>query len=317
MEEKNMTAVSEDSEDEISLIDLLAVLWHRKWMIIGIIAATMIVVVGISVISLMQPPETSILPNKYKSQATVSIISEPTLMYSLSAMMASDDFFDAVVEKFSGASGFKTPDSAEADIRAGLETSFDKSSVIMKTDDSRIARALSVSFEGLDPVVTGDIVSFCIEYTEQWLFDSEKEYNDSRTAVLEENCRAIYDEIFSLEEEIQKLNQSAAYGSEGRKAALDASMLALEVEAKKEIYKQLREETELLKLTMENEKSEFEILTAPKPGVKTGPSRGKICIIAVFASAFLAVFLAFFLNALDNMKKDPAVLEKFKKQISE
>ena len=60
-------------EDTISLIDIIAVLWKRKWMIIGITAAAAIGVVLFSIISLVLPPEQSPLPNYYEPEAMVLV----------------------------------------------------------------------------------------------------------------------------------------------------------------------------------------------------------------------------------------------------
>ena len=44
--------------------------------------------------------------------------------------------------------------------------------------------------------------------------------------------------------------------------------------------------------------------------MKSGPSRGKLCIIVTFAAFFVSVFLAFLLNAIENIKKDPEAMAK-------
>jgi LPS O-antigen subunit length determinant protein (WzzB/FepE family) len=52
-----------NQDDEISLIDLFAVLWHRRVMILVITFTAMVGVVVFSVVSLVLPTETSPLPN--------------------------------------------------------------------------------------------------------------------------------------------------------------------------------------------------------------------------------------------------------------
>jgi uncharacterized protein involved in exopolysaccharide biosynthesis len=63
---------SED-DDEISLVDLAAVLWKRKWLIVGITVTAVIGVLAYAIGSLMLPPEKSYLPNVYTSKATMLI----------------------------------------------------------------------------------------------------------------------------------------------------------------------------------------------------------------------------------------------------
>ena len=60
-------------DDEISLIDLFAVLLRYKFLIIAITGIAMIGVLVFSVVSIMQPPEKSILPNEYTPSAAILI----------------------------------------------------------------------------------------------------------------------------------------------------------------------------------------------------------------------------------------------------
>lgn len=62
-----------DEDDEISLIDLFAVLLRFKWMIIGITTLAAIGVVIYCIISLKLPPEDSYMPNEYKVSANMLI----------------------------------------------------------------------------------------------------------------------------------------------------------------------------------------------------------------------------------------------------
>ena len=64
---ENLETKPVENDDEISLIDLMAVLLKYKWMIIATVVFGMIAAVTISVISLKLPPEKSFLPNKYTS----------------------------------------------------------------------------------------------------------------------------------------------------------------------------------------------------------------------------------------------------------
>ena len=64
---------SPEDDDEISLVDLAAVLWKRKWLIVGITVTAVIGVLAYAIGSLMLPPEKSYLPNVYTSKATMLI----------------------------------------------------------------------------------------------------------------------------------------------------------------------------------------------------------------------------------------------------
>jgi uncharacterized protein involved in exopolysaccharide biosynthesis len=64
---------------------------------------------------------------------------------------------------------------------------------------------------------------------------------------------------------------------------------------------------------MASEKPVFQVLEkAEVPDQKSGPGRGMLCIIVTFAAFFFSVFLAFVLNAIENIKKDPEAMAKLK-----
>lgn len=65
--------VEAKEDGEINLIDVFAILWRRKVMIIVITAIAMVGVVVFSIVSIVLPPETSPLPNRYTSYAYVLI----------------------------------------------------------------------------------------------------------------------------------------------------------------------------------------------------------------------------------------------------
>ncbi|MDR2408840.1 MAG: hypothetical protein LBE13_12125, partial [Bacteroidales bacterium] len=73
-EQNSLDTVSDKKQDdEISLLDLFAVLWRRKAMIIAITLVAAAGVVAFSVLSLVLPPETSPLPNEYTPKALMLI----------------------------------------------------------------------------------------------------------------------------------------------------------------------------------------------------------------------------------------------------
>ena len=63
---------------------------------------------------------------------------------------------------------------------------------------------------------------------------------------------------------------------------------------------------------MASESPVFQILDMPEiPEKKSGPSRAKICIIAFAGGLFLSIFLAFFLNAVQEIRRDTTAMAKF------
>jgi uncharacterized protein involved in exopolysaccharide biosynthesis len=65
---------------------------------------------------------------------------------------------------------------------------------------------------------------------------------------------------------------------------------------------------------MASEKPVFQVLEmAEVPDQKSGPGRGMLCIIVTFAVGFFSVFIVFILNALSNIRNDPKVMAKLRK----
>ena len=64
---------SNTKDDEISLVDLFAVLWQRKWLIIITTFCAAVLAVVISILSLVLPPDKSFMPNKYTPRAQMLI----------------------------------------------------------------------------------------------------------------------------------------------------------------------------------------------------------------------------------------------------
>ena len=131
---------------------------------------------------------------------------------------------------------------------------------------------------------------------------------------LEENIQTSYDEILRLQKEIQKLENSVSHiysPSDIPSITFDTSMLRLELNAQQQVYTQLKSQYEILKISMASETPVFQVIErAEVPDRKSKPGRGKLCIIITFAAGFMAVFAAFLLNAIENIKKDPEAMKK-------
>lgn len=79
------------------------------------------------------------------------------------------------------------------------------------------------------------------------------------------------------------------------------------------IYEILTQQYELAKLSIEAEEPVFQILElAEVPDKKSGPSRSIICIVTTLVAFSFSIILAFILNAIRNIKKDPEKIKKLK-----
>ena len=87
MDEKTVTEPRPE-DDEISLIDLVAVLLHYKWMICIVTVLGAVASVVVAIASLKLPVEKSFMPNVYTSSAHM-LITDSSSSSGLSSMLAS------------------------------------------------------------------------------------------------------------------------------------------------------------------------------------------------------------------------------------
>ncbi|AEF85967.1 chain length determinant protein [Treponema primitia ZAS-2] len=329
-EEKNI------DYSEISLIDLFAVLWHRKIIIIAITIIAIIGTVTFSIISIILPPETSPLPNQYTPTALMLINNSSSSNSGMASMLNSsglgglaglagvstgssfsdlaiylvstNSFLDAVVDEFGLIVRYKIEKFPRTESRKVLKKHLTASS-------EEKSGVFSFSFEDYDPVLAQKVVNFCMHYLESWFNELGIDKNKLERENLERNIENTFREIQNLEQESQKLGMSVTSGGAASipSIALEQRRIALELGAQQQVYTQLKVQYELLKVTMASEKPVFQILEmAEIPDQKSGPGRGMICVIVTFAAGFFSVFLAFSLNAIDNVKKDPEAMAKLR-----
>lgn len=329
----------QNEEDEISLIDLFAILWHRKRMIILITSIAAVFSVVFSIISLVLPPEISPLPNQYTPTAYMLINDSSSSGNSLSSMLSSsglgslagmagvsatgssysslaiylstsNPYLDAVVDNFGLIEKWEIEKSPRANSRKAL-----KEVLVANYDED--SAVLSLSFTDIDPQFAQSVVNFSVDWLENAFLDMGLDKNKLEKKNLEENIETSYNEILRLQKEIQKLETSTLgmYSSNSIPSiTLDLTMLRLELEAQQQVYTQLKSQYEILKITMASETPVFQILErAEIPDQKSKPSRGMLCIIITFAAGFISVFIAFLQNAIENIKKDPKAMAKLKK----
>jgi uncharacterized protein involved in exopolysaccharide biosynthesis len=325
-------------DDEISLIDLFSVLWRRKVMIMVMTGAATAGAVVFSVISLVLPPENSPLPNVYTPQALMLINNSSSAGGGLSSMLSSsgmgglaslagvslpssstysdlavflvssNSFLDAAVDRFGLIERYEITEHPRAESREALKK-------LLTAEYDTKSGVLSIGFTDRDPAFAQEVVNYCTASLEQRFSAMGLDKNKIEKENLELSIENTFSEIGRLEEAGHRLERSSIPGALGSPPAITIEMnrIAMELEAQRQIYTQLKVQYELLKVNMAGEKPVFQILElAEIPDRKSGPSRGLICIIVVFAAAFLGVFLAFMLNALENIRKDPAAMAKLR-----
>jgi len=333
----SQTETENDESRAIDLIDLFAVLLKHKILIIVLTLLSMIGVVVFSILSLVLPPESSPLPNKYTPKAHMLINDASSSGGGISSMLASsglgslasmagvnvpagstysalaiflsssDSFLDLIIEEFDLVTRYEIEKSPKANTRKALKealsASFDKDSGVY-----------TISFTDIDPEFAQKVVNFAVAYIEKRFSDMGLDKNRLQKDNLEINIKSTYDEIIRLENESQKLSRTAesgAYTANGSSLVLESTRIKREIAAQEAIYTQLKTQYELLKVTMASESPVFQVLEyAEVPDLKSKPSRGMLCIIVSAAGFFLSVFLAFLINAIENIKKDPDAMAR-------
>lgn len=325
-----------ENEDEISLIDLFAVLLRRKWLIILMTIGGAVFSLVFSIISLLLPPEKSYLPNKYTpkaqmlinngesssssslgslsslaSMAGVNIGSSGGISYSELAkyLVDSNTVQDSIIEKFNFIEEWEIKKSPKTSSRKKLKEK-------LKSDFDEDSGVFTVSFTDIDPKLGQEVVNYVVELLEKRFKELGVDKNELQKTNLEENINNTYNQIVTLQKQIQDIEKSVnnVYSPYNAPSiVMDTTLIKMELTVQEEVYKQLKAQYESLKVTMASEQPIFQILEyAEIPDQKSAPSRGKLCIIITFAAFFISVFIAFLLNAISNIKNDPEAMAKLK-----
>ncbi|CEM63129.1 lipopolysaccharide biosynthesis protein [Treponema phagedenis] len=326
-----------DQNDEISLIDIFAVLWRRKKMIIGATLCSAIVIVILSIISMVLPAEKSFLPNVYTSTALMLINDSHGGGMSSQLQNAGLESFAGMLGGMAGKKGLNYGQLAVflTETNAFLDTVVDTFDLIKRYKITKFPRSgsrrllkkyikakydektgvFTVSFTDIDPVFAHQVTSFIAQYYEKRFDELGLDVDKHQKAGMQETMNLAVKKIQKLMEERKKLEASVSMGFSGNIPAISLEMerLAKEIAAQEAFYTQLRVQEETMNLEQRANVPIFQILDASEvPDQKSGPSRGMLCIITVFAVFFLSIFFAFILQSIENIKNDPDTLKKLK-----
>lgn len=335
--EKNaeLNGHQDKTEDEISLIDLLAVLLHYKVMIIVVTLLAALGIVIFSVISINLPVEKSFYPNIYTSEAIMkinddssssgglsSLLSSSSALSSLAGLAVSSDssnsslaqylitsktFLDSIITDYNLIEKWEIEEHPKTISRKML-----REKLIASVDED--SGLFTVSMTDKDPVFAQSVVNSAVVYLEDMFNTLGIDQNKITKENLEKNIDATFVQILDLQTQTKQLETSVSgNGTAWNMPSIITEITKIEMDliAQKEVYTQLKTQYELLKVQMASESPVFQILEMPEiPDMKSGPSRGMLCIIVVFAAFFLSVFLAFALHALKNLKNDSEAMKK-------
>jgi len=284
----------EYEDDEINLLDYFIVLLKHKWLIFGIVFATGLAAV---IISLMLPniyrSEATIIPRQQEKSATSSALSALTALSGIAGELAglggggdvdkfevvlkSRDLARRVVEKYKlmpelfedewdplrkewkESPAPTVQDAYELITKQMLTVSRDR-----KTD------VLTVKFDHEDP-------NFAKIMTENYLTELSESLREETLKDAAENKRFLQEQIAQTSDPLLKVKIS--------------DLLAKEIE--KETFARAQKYYSFIVLDPP---------VAADPDKKVKPKRVLICILSVTVAGFFAIFLAFFLEYIHNVR---------------
>ncbi|MBI9099495.1 MAG: hypothetical protein JEY91_13510 [Spirochaetaceae bacterium] len=139
----------------------------------------------------------------------------------------------------------------------------------------------------------------------------------TKTRIEDPSLIKLKDEKVALENSLWALENGTI---EGIPALKDLPLIVMEYEeltrslqVQATIYQSLIQQYEILKLQKGGTGPKFQIIEyAEVPEMKSGPSRGKLCVIVTFVAFFFSIFFAFLKEFWINLKNDPERMKKLK-----
>lgn len=334
----NVQKVNPNQDDEISLIDLFAIIWKRKTFVIFF---SIICAVGVTLyayISIKLPPEESYLPNQYTAKAIMMINSSSSSSSLSSALSSSglsslaglmgvassggssngqlalyiintDSFIDALAEELDVVSRF---DLVDSEFPKTARRAFFKDEI--KGDLNSSTGILEIQFTHIDKEFATEVVNCAVRLLEEKFKSLGLDENLLKKENLQKTLDSSMAEMLSLEAQMRELETGSSIMQAGRnipRITIEVERLKREITIQEAIYTQMRQEYELLKISMNSETPIFQVLEyAEVPEKKSEPSRAIICMIGTVAGFFVAIFLCFVFNIIENFKKDDEAMAK-------
>lgn len=300
MSENQISQNFYDDDEEISLIDLLAVLFKYRKLVVCITGIAFIAVVLFSIISIKLPSDISPLPNTYTSTASAFVNETGTKSPEKNSALAvyyatQNNVLDLIVQKFDLINKWKIKDKQ-------LSTSREMLKKNLKAEYNKDLGVFTISYTSTDPQLAFNIVSFLFEKVQEMLKENEQQQLQQQLLQQQIIQNSAKTQVNIATEKLQSLPEGP-----------DKDNAQLELNSVQQFYLQAKADVELTNVKIEAQLDILKISNpAEIPEKKVGPSRSKLCIIVIFAAFFISIFIAFLLNAIENIKKDPEAMQKFK-----
>ena len=176
----------------------------------------------------------------------------------------------------------------------------------VKLDDK--TSVLSVSFTDIDPEFAHEVASYATDLLIGQFYQVSEDDDAINLRNYQEAMDSSFLKIVQYQKDIQELEQSVsnAYATSVPSIMFDVEMKKMELEAEETIYATFRGQHELLSIQMKDNPTTLKVIEAAEtPDLKSGPSRGMICIIAeliVFVICFIFVFTKYYRYAVGQQQ---------------
>lgn len=266
-------------DDEIDLVDLLRVLIKRKNLIIGLILLGSLATAGVSLI----------LTPIYASKAVIAPVQQQALGGTASMLAA----------QF----GITTPPAGNVSEIVSLL----KSNILRE----KVIKSLNLVEEFLRPEELKDKsederIWECLRYLEKTLKVNFKQKDNTIEVEMEYKDPVIATRILErllLELQNHMSREAKRVAEVNRKYLEEALSSTADPFIKSNIYNLIAQQIQQGMLAEAKENFAFKILDPPKvPDKKIKPKRRLMVMVAFVTSAFVGIFLAFFLEYIQNVK---------------
>jgi tyrosine-protein kinase Etk/Wzc len=198
-----------------------SILLRYRWLIIGITAAATVGIIAFCALSIYLPPDKSPLPNMYSASAVIFVQQGDSSGLSSSIIAAlgivnpsmdsatgfdsgalalmilrSRTFLDKVVEDFQLIRRYKITDQVKSRSRDMLLAR-------TKADYNRTTRAITLSFEDIDPVFARDVVNRMVALLNDWYAQNMGNTQQKEKLLLEEKVKEVKTGLDKLETQMK------------------------------------------------------------------------------------------------------------------
>lgn len=310
-----------DDGKNTSFVAFIRYCWRKKWFFIVSMVIASVLLVAFSILSIKMKPEKSPLPNKYTStalllvretSATSGISSSISSLASLgginlglgadssngvlvTTIAATNSFKDAIIDEFNLITRYEI----KKHLRSKSRKALDKTLSVSVDEETNV---LSVSFTDIDPEFAQKVAAFAVELLLERFYAVTEDDNAINLKNYQEAMDSSFKKIVEYQKDIQNLEQSVSnsYSTTIPSIMFDVQMKKMELEAEETIYATFKGQYELLAIQMKDDPITLKLIQEPEvPDLKSGPSRGLICVIGVFAVfvvCFAIALLSFYLS---------------------